>query len=318
MTLSDAVHRHLQTAGPCTLDELHAAMLEQGATKAKTPVGVRLALGGYGAVAEELPDGRWDLVTRRLDGAVLTVRPRSRLEDGVLWAHGDLSPLQRVPGPAPPLATGGEARWSRTGIPRLSFPPGALPPLERDDLLALSWDGQALHVSLVSLPSDDAYADRVDRARRLLALHATKGESYRVTSLTDHVLSALREDPELLAEPLPPLSELLPLPADGEAPGWRGTGLHLELQLPARVVDELHRRARLLGDATTSYAAMLLAAAVDRVRDPEPTLPRSTCSCGNPYCRYHQGDDDRDDWLDVDTEERWEWPPPTRLDARRR
>lgn len=329
MTLTDAIHQHLDAHGPCTVDDLYSAMRELGVTKAKTSTSVRDALHRRESAAEQLPDGRWDVVTRRLVGATLTVRPRSRLADGCLWAHADLTPLEAMRRTELPLRDGGTARWSRGDVTRLVFPPGTLPETGPGQLLALRWDGVVLSVSVVDEPTGDPdYVTRTDRARRLLALHATTRDRWTGwesrRDVRDHVLSALREDPDLLREPLPPLSELVPLPdAELESPSWSVRGRRVVLALPDRVMDELDRRARLLGDSTPSYAAMLLTSAVDRVKPLEETGTIPRCPCGDPHCRAAEEPDfDDDRWLDAEPWDSdvdgWERPQPGPLSLVRR
>jgi hypothetical protein len=89
------------------------------------------------------------------------------------------------------------------------------------------------------------------------------------TRLTSAVLRALEEDPDLLAEPVVPLGELLPFEEE-LGPGtdvWENhqAGRRLTVHLPERVYGELSRRSELLGDRLTDDAGMLLGAAADRV-----------------------------------------------------
>ncbi len=330
MNLTDAIYQHLDAHGPCTVDDLYAAMRELGVTKAKTSASVLDALRRSATAAERLPDGGWDVVTRGLVGATVTVRPRSRLADGVLWTHADLTPFEAMLRTELPLRDGGTARWSRDDVTRLVFPPGTLPEIGPGQLLALRWDGVVLSVSVVDEPTADPdYVARIDRARRLLALHATTRDPWtgqaRGRDIRGHVLSALREDPDLLREPLPPLSELVPLPdVDLESPSWSARGRRLELALPDRIVNELDRRAGLLGDSTPSYAAMLLTSAVDRVRPLEAVALAPCCPCGDPHCSFGalESDTDDDDWPYVDPAdddvEDWEQSLSGRLSLVRR
>jgi hypothetical protein len=274
MSITNALRDHLLTHGPCTDVELHARVVEAGLTKAKTSAGVRSSLqSSHWAV--RLPDGRWDVAARRLRGAILTVRPRAVLRDGVLWTHRDLEPFASLyVARALPLASGGTVHRGDSQPETMLGPPGWLPPLSPDGVLGLRWTGTALEVAhLTQLPAvDDA---RVVRARALFALHATHlTTSYgRPTpDLERIVLSALLEDPDLLREPLPPLSELLPLPEPAfDDPGiWEAHGNHrrVTLHVPTRVYGELERRSRMLGDRLPDYAAMLLGASLDRVTPP--------------------------------------------------
>jgi hypothetical protein len=159
----------------------------------------------------------------------------------------------------------------------------------------LSWDGTAVEVSRASsVPAADS--ESVADVRKLLAAHASARHRDRwpyaaVPPLTAVVLSALLEDPMLFTMPLPPLSELLPLPEDlrplvDDVPRTEAEGYELlQLPVPRRVHRELQRRADLLGDHLPDYAAMLLGAAADRL------LPAERAR----YDRYAPYDDGYDD-----------------------
>jgi hypothetical protein len=135
-------------------------------------------------------------------------------------------------------------------------------------LLALRGDGSPLSVSLLASAPDP---ERVRAVRDLLRLH-TRAACRRMalpTRLTSAVLRALEEDPDLLAEPVVPLGELLPFEEE-LGPGtdvWENhqAGRRLTVHLPERVYGELSRRSELLGDRLTDDAGMLLGAAADRV-----------------------------------------------------
>ena len=285
MALIDAIRAHLLVHGPATPDALLTALRTSGATTAKTSSGIRSALVSS-RLTRELADGRWDLRARRLAGSVLTTRPRSRLADGVLWVHRDLEPFSLL-GTGLPLATGGVAQFRGSEVTTLVGPRGWLPEVSPGQLLALRWEGQALHVATVDeVPALDAPAVR--RVQAVLRDHLTfarpsyYGASETVTDLCLIVLSALDEVPDLLASSLPPLRELLPLPERfaAETGVWEAHGPRttLTLRVPPRVYDELQRRAGLLGDDVRDYAALLLGAAADRL------VPAETCRS----CRYEE------------------------------
>jgi hypothetical protein len=192
----------------------------------------------------------------------------------VLWLNRDVDPLLAL-GPTMALGTGGEIKAGAGPTPTWLGPEGWLPDVPPGGLLGLRWDGQQLTVATVD---DAAAADspRTQDVRRLLAAHASARQRgswpYAAAApLTAVVLSALVEDPELFRSPLPPLSELLPLPEDQRPQdGWPphgdiGADEVLHVPVPMRVHRELARRADLLGDRLPQYAAMLLGAAADRV-----------------------------------------------------
>ncbi|MFP5218921.1 MAG: hypothetical protein ACLGIG_04180 [Actinomycetes bacterium] len=192
----------------------------------------------------------------------------------MLWTYRDLDALAALP--RMPLTDGGELRRGQGAIESWTGPKGWLPATSADELLALRWDGAALHVSVVGdvAPED---SDVVRDVREVLGRHARGQLRYGLSSeprasLTKTVLSALVEDPALFARPLPPLRELMPLPeslrpSDGE-PG-RDPGLRariVEVPVPLRVYDELGRRADLIGERLPDYLSLLLGAAADRVQ----------------------------------------------------
>lgn len=281
-SLIDAILDFLLGAGPTTDAAIHQYLVATGQTKAKTPTGVRSALNGS-PLAYRLDDGRWDTTSRRLLGSVFTVRPRSRLRDGVLWVHQDLDPLEAIGiGQGIPLAQGGVVRRGGTEIRTLIGPPGWLPDITPGELLALRWADDGLHLSpLAKVPDlDDPVVRRTRLLLRAHSLVLAKSHAWPeppVGRWGRVVLSALAEDPDLFAQPLPPLSELLPLPQlvlhDPSVWESHGDSRRVTLHLPTRVYDELDRRAGLLGDRLPDFAAMLLGAATDRLQ-PDTTSYR--------------------------------------------
>lgn len=271
--LADAAADLLLDRGPLTLEQLHALAVERGLTRSKTPGTLRSSLLGAEAFVQR-PDGRYDTAARLLRGQVFTTRPRPGDRDGVLWTYRDLDPLAALP--RLPLATGGQLRRGEGAVESWTGPAGWLPASAPRQLLALRWDGRAVHAStLDDAPGGDA--DAVRDVREVLGRHARAEHrhgwsSVPRTSLTRTVLSALVEEPDLFRRPLPPLRELLPLPEDlrpqdvdpGRDPGLRA---HIvEVPLSVRVHDELGRRADLLGERLPDYLNLLLGAAADRVQ----------------------------------------------------
>jgi hypothetical protein len=270
--LSPAIQNHLLLHGPCTVEEIHEALVAQAITTTKTATGVRNALTGC-RFAFRLPDERWDLTTRAMSGVILTVRPRSRLRDNVLWVHRDLEPFDGLlTGREVPLLTGGSARLGGgSEVRTLVGPDGWLPEIPLGGLIGLRWSGHALDVFGIEqpVPTDAAALAPV---RDLLRRHAEAlSQPHRTQpELAAVFISALREAPELFSQPLPPLSEILPLAerAFDDTSLWEAhrDGRRLTLHLPHRVYDELSRRADLLGERVPDHAAVLLGAAVDRVQ----------------------------------------------------
>lgn len=268
--LREAIHRHLLLHGPSTAEEIHRVLLEDGTTSAKTATGVRQSLAGS-PLAFPLPDGRWDLTTRALAGVVLTVRPRSRIRHDTLWVHDDLGPFDSLlTGRRLPLTAGGTAELGGGQVRTLVGPPGWLPDVQPGGLIGLRWTGVALEVFAAEVAPE--HRDVTD-LRQLLKRHHVSLKtqySYRETSLSAVLISALREDPEAFAQPRPPLSEIYPLSAEevSDTSLWSAPehAQRLVLEVPRRVHHELVRRAGLLGEPVAHHAAVLLGSAVDRVR----------------------------------------------------
>lgn len=264
--------------GPLSLAELHALALEQGLTKSKTPSSLSASLAADRYIVR--PDGRYDTAARLLRGQAFTTRRRS-IGDGVLWTHRDLDPLDALP--CLPLAAGGEMAPGASAVESWVGPPGWLPDVAAGELLALRWDGSALHAESARDVADGA-SDRVREVREVLGRHA-RGRRRPAwahelrPSLAQTVLSALVEDPQLFATPLPPLRELLPLPEDlrpqdaGERDPER-TAAIVEVPVSLRAHEELARRADLLGERLPDYLCLLLTAAADRIQLPAPRRDR--------------------------------------------
>lgn len=121
-----------------------------------------------------------------------------------------------------------------TGRWRAGPPADWLPPLSTGQLVALRWNGSALHI------------EALDEDPQLFAAP----------------LPPLRE--------LMPLPEDL-RPSDC-GPGWdpEVRARIVEVPLPCRVHDELSRRADLTGERMPDYLSLLLGAAADRVQLAEP------------------------------------------------
>lgn len=279
--------------GPLPLAQLHAVAVEREVTRSRTSSSLRQSLSAPAFVLR--PDGRYDTAARLLRGCCFTTRPRRPPRDGVLWLSRDVDPLLALNAARLPLKGGGDVTPGDGDSATWVGPTGWLPDVPPGELLALSWDGAALAVTAVTgVPAVDS--DIVTDVRTLLAGHASARHRSRwpnsaVAPLTAVVLSALLEEPALFSAPLPPLSELLPLPEDlrpvlDGVPRVEVTDYEvLRLPLPRRVHRELQRRADLLGDHLPDYAAMLLGAAADRL------LPSPRPS----YDRYSPYDDVYDD-----------------------
>ena len=269
--LASAILDHLTRYGPSTAQELHAALYARGVTTAQTPTSVRNTLCSL-RIAFERADERWDLTTRALTGVTLTIRPRSVLRDQVLWVHDDLAPFDGLlPSGDVPLARGGVVRRGGSDVRTFLGPEGWLPTIDAGGLVGLRWNGEALEVSTVD-PKDLPDEAALGALRDLLCLHRGGLPAYggQGPTVSEILLSALREAPDMFTGPLPPLSELFPLPPRvvHETTQWEmhEPGERVTLHLPTRVLEELSRRAGLLGESVPTHAAILLGAAVDRAQ----------------------------------------------------
>lgn len=279
LTFASAAADLLLEHGPLSLSDLHALAVERGLSRSKTPSSLRSSLSGDQYVVR--PDGRFDTAARLLRGQLFTTRARATVCDDVLWTYRDLDPLVALP--RLPLATGGEMTRGASAVESWTGPVGWLPAVPAGELLALRWDGAALHVA-VAQATVGGSSERAREVREVLGRHA-RGHRHRPwsyeprSSLTQTVLSALVEEPELFTTPLPPLRELLPLPEDlrpqdaGERDPER-TATIVEVPVPLRTHEELARRADLLGERLPDYLCLLLTAAADRVQLPAPRLDR--------------------------------------------
>ena len=273
LAASDLLLEH----GPLPLADLHRLAVDQGLTRSKNASSLAASLTGEQFLVR--PDGGYDTAARLLRGQVFTTRARGAAADGVLWTYRDLDPLAALP--RLPLASGGDMTRGAGAVESWTGPQRWLPDVPSGSLLALRWDGAALHVEPAREPD---CRERVAEVREVLGRHA-RGQrqhawSYEPRpSLTRTVLSALVEQPTLFAAPLPPLRELLPLPEDLRPQDERGpdplrTATIVEVPLPLRVHDELARRADLLGERLPDYVCLLLSAAADRLQLPAPRYDR--------------------------------------------
>lgn len=212
-----------------------------------------------------------------------------------------------------PLATGGSVRAAGTWPDAWTGPVGWLPHVESDELLGLQWTGAVLEVAPASVDRDVAM-ERAARVCQVLARHRPRPRSSwsprpgGQETLAEVVLAALVEVPDLLAVPLHPLDEVVPMAPEDE-PNWcvaassyaaepvETASLALHLPLPLR--DELDRRAEFLGVPVHAYAEQVLAAAAWRT---ESRFRRSS-----PWA--HEADPWRDGRPD-DTGDHW--PDPAR------
>ena len=264
--------------GPLALPDLHARARALGLTRSAHPESLRASLRAGAYVLR--PDGRYDAAARLLRGQVFTARPRTASPRNVLWTRRDLEPLDALT--SLPLRGGGDVRRGAGAVECWTGPDGWLPELGPGQLLGLRWDGAALEVvALDDVPGLDSATAR--DAREVLSRHARAGRADPLwpdrfeepTALCSAVVSALVEAPDLFAAPLPPLREMLPLPAGPqllEATPDHSPGSHqtVTVALPHGTHAQLTRTAQLLGERLPDYLAALLTASAGRDLGHEP------------------------------------------------
>jgi hypothetical protein len=165
-----------------------------------------------------LPDGTVTHLRQVLEGSVLTQRVRSATAGRTdLWTTLALAPLTMLAlGEPLPLASGGLLRAGAFGHSALVGPAGWLPEVQPWELVGLELCGGEVHPRVVR-ESELGDLARHQRVREAIALHyrrerwlsGTEHLETRPAEVVNAIAFALLEDPKLLAEPLPPLDELL-------------------------------------------------------------------------------------------------------------
>lgn len=283
--------------GPMSVDELYQAARAASVTTARTAGTVVQAMRERSGFVE-LPDGRYTVASRLLAGSVLTHRVRdSRPVRESLWAGRELAPLQALLTQLRevPTDTGGTITYSRYRPSVFDVPPGWLPDVSAGELVGLRWTGAQLQAARVHADELRAQEVRAVLVRHRQRLDQERRHAYGVTSfdrfgdVTEVALNALVEVPDLFAEPVPPLDELL-----GRTPAECVRELHqclsesfepdphgrLSIDIPESLLNELSGRADRMGVPLGDYVTGLLAAeawrtvprgkAVYRRREPDP------------------------------------------------
>lgn len=223
------------------------------------------------------PDGTVDHLSRVLDGIVLTQRARAPLADRCdLWATFALQPLLNLAVYRPlRLVGGGEVRRPPSGDEVLIGPPGWLPAVDRYGLVGLRLSNGLLSTSLVqpdSLP-DLARQQQVraliaERYRRERWWRGEDDLESRPAELVRALTLARMEDPRLLADPYPPLDELLydPLDRRGDEHHFRDFAATRQEEsvgfcvtgMPPALHQELRHRAGQFGMSLDQYVVAVL------------------------------------------------------------
>jgi len=279
--IADFCADHITAHGPSTLAVLAEAARSADVTRARHPESAVHSAIRYDKRIVPRPDGRYDTSARLLDGAVLTHRVRFRTRGRQeVYAGRELDPLRLVlDSGGLPLATGGLIEAARSGVPAWCGPDGWLPDVEAGALLAFRLSAGRLSVRLASVDAD-AVVDRAEFLRTTVARHARWLDTERYPSvgvpLAGVLLSALVEVPDLLAEPLPPLDEILALPPAPWGDTWtreiaasarEGETLTVP-GVPTGLAVELRERARLNGIPLGEYVVVQLAAVAWRAQPP--------------------------------------------------
>jgi hypothetical protein len=227
----------LREHGPLTPAELGAACREAGVTASRNPEQAVISALSWNQDGRAFrAGGRFRAVTDLLDGRWLTFAALDDPED--LCADADLACLVRVvQREGLPLAGGGAVKARRYSYGTWTGPDGWLP---AGETLGLRLLGGTAHVSAVVL---DAAAEQ--RGEQLAALlkqgsrFGSGGYGRRHEAAGPGLLTLLTEDDDLLREPVPPLSLLLPAPPqeawqnswDTAPPFWATVQVHLAPEL---------------------------------------------------------------------------------------
>jgi hypothetical protein len=278
----------IASSGPIEVDAAVGAQVRAaGLTKAADPVPrVRSALR-ESPVMFHLPDGRFDSARRMLDGAALTHRVRFATRGRqVLFAGPELAVLDQilVHEGSLALASGGEVLSSVSDMSGWRGPTGWLPDVPADSLLAFRLRDGLLTVEPV--PGEPSLTDeRVERLRAVLRRHLQSGDQLdawrsRLT-LGRVLLRALAEVPDLLAEPMPPLDEVLRLGDERWGRDWPIESIQghddprrtmtrpvVLADVPNELAARIERDAAAIGMTPGEFAILQLSAALNRMPMP--------------------------------------------------
>lgn len=280
---------HIGDHGPKSVEELYQAARAANVTTARTTGTVTQAMRQRSEFIE-LPDGRYTVASRLLAGSVLTHRVRdSRPVRETLWSGRELGPFHTLLTELRELPTDtGETISSspyRSTIWDVS--PDWLPDVSAGELIGLRWTGSQLQASRVQADERRAREVRAVLIRHRQRLDRERRHTYHPTMIdrfgdaAEVALNALVEVPDLFAEPVPPLDELL-----GRTPAECVRELHeclndsyesdvygrLSVDMPESLLDELTGRATRMGVPLGDYVTGLLAAEAWR------TVPRGTAA----------------------------------------
>ena len=244
MTIASHCLALLHEHGPLTPEELGAACRDAGVTASRHPEqAVNSALNWHQDGRAFRVGDRFRAVTDLLEGRWLTFAAPDDPEN--LRPDVDLACLTRlVQREGLPLAGGGIVKARRYSYATWTGPDGWLP---AGETLGLQLLGGTAQVSMVVV--DAAAEHRGERLAELLAKassHRSNGYFERHQAAGPGLLTLLANEDDLLREPVPPLSLLLPAPPqearqnswdtappfwDTAPPFWATAQVHLPLEL---------------------------------------------------------------------------------------
>lgn len=270
---------YLGKHGPAPVETIYQAASAAGVTAARTSASVTQAMRDRSTFMQ-LPDGRYTCAQRMLVGATFTHRVSGdRAGDQFVWPGPELEPLRQLIKDRGeiPVEGGGSVQVNGYGQEIWKVPAGLLDGVPPGGLLAFTFTGS--HLRTTPLKSDlsrhdptaaEVRAVLIRHRRRALESDQRSGYSMwpEQEDLGRIVLNALVEVPDLLAEPVPPLDELIGTsPAEAVNLLYEGVSdvlerehrLSVSLDLPEPLYATLEARANLLKIAPEELMVGLLA-----------------------------------------------------------
>lgn len=262
MTIASHCVSLIREHGPLTAEELGAACLEAGVTASRQPDRSVISALSWNQDGRAFRVGdRFHAVSDLLEGRWLTFgRPAE--EPDALTPDVDLACLTgQVEREGLALAGGGIVKARRYDREAWAGPDGWLPDGE---ILGLRLTGGIAALRTVVI--DEAAEKRGERLIELLTARSRSrsyGRFERHAAASQGLLALLAEDDELLREPVPPLSSLLPAPPkelresswDVAPPFWATVQIHL----PPELYGHLDQVARATGERLEHWLADQLA-----------------------------------------------------------
>ncbi len=309
---------YLGKHGPAPVETIYQAAYAAGVTAARTSTSVTQAMRDRSTFIQ-LPDGRYTCAQRLLVGATFTHRVSGdRAGDQYVWPGPELEPLRQVVKDLGeiPVEGGGSVQVNGYGQEIWKVPAGTLDGVPPGGLLAFTFTGS--HLRTTPLKSDlTRHEPGVAAVRAVLirhrrrALESNQRYGYSTWSAKEDlgriVLSALAEVPDLLAEPVPPLDELVGMsPAEAVNLLYEGISdvlerehrLNVSLDMPEPLYATLEARANLLKIAPEELMVSLLSNEMWRSapRGTVPYEPRYTSKQRHLSAVPAWNEDDEEIW----------------------